>query len=99
MNTRIAVFLTKAVGSMWCAYLFAALALISLPDAIHAGTAALISWTAQTFLQLVLLPVILVGGNVLSQKSEARAKQDHKMIMAELEILREINAKLGKHDD
>ena len=44
---------------MWCAYVFAAIALISLPNAIDAGRAALISWIAQTFLQLVLLSIII----------------------------------------
>ena len=43
-NGRIAMLITSAVGTMWCAYLFAAIALISLPAAIHAGTPALISW-------------------------------------------------------
>ncbi|MDR3558862.1 MAG: hypothetical protein P4L58_00465, partial [Candidatus Pacebacteria bacterium] len=42
LNGRLAVFITDVVGTMWCAYIFAALALISLPAAIHAGTAALV---------------------------------------------------------
>ena len=49
---------------MWCACAFALSDLISLPDAIRAGTPAIVSWVAQTSLQLVLLSVIMVGQNV-----------------------------------
>lgn len=64
-NTAVAVAVTRIVGSMWCAYVFAAFDCISLPQAIHTGTAAIVSWIAQTFpLQLVLLFVIMVGQNV-----------------------------------
>jgi len=48
-NGWLAVLITKSVGSMWCAYAFAALAVISLPDAIHQGTVAVVSWISQTF--------------------------------------------------
>src|SRR4051794_36748900 len=63
-NSFVALKITKGVGTMWCAYAFAALALISLPDAIDAGRSALVSWIAQTFLQLVLLSIIIVGQNI-----------------------------------
>lgn len=74
-NTRAAVFITKIVGSMWCAYTFAAFDLISLPAAVRGGTAAMVSWIAQTFLQLVLLSVIMVGQNVQASASDARSEQ------------------------
>lgn len=75
-NSWLAVKITTIVGSMWCAYAFALFDLISLPEAIRAGTAAIISWIAQTFLQLVLLSVIMVGQNIQSVASDARqAKQ------------------------
>jgi len=63
-NTAFALKITAAVGSMWCAYIFAALALFGLPSAIHAGTGGVVQWIAQTFLQLVLLSIIIVGQNV-----------------------------------
>lgn len=72
-NAKVAVIVTKTVGSMWCAYAFAAFDLISLPDAIKAGTPAIVSWIAQTFLQLVLLSVIMVGQDVQARASDARA--------------------------
>jgi hypothetical protein len=74
-NAKLAVLITQGVGTMACAYLFALLALISLPDAINNGKAALISWIAQTFLQLVLLAVIMVGQRVQSTASDARAEK------------------------
>ena len=68
---------------MWCAYLFALLALISLPAAIQSGQPIIIvSWIAQTFLQLVLLPIIIVGQNVQAAASDARAESDHETLLA-----------------
>lgn len=72
-NSWLAVHITRLVGSMWCAYVFAAIALISLPDAVHGGRPAIVSWVAQTFLQLVLLSVIIVGQNITAAASDARA--------------------------
>ena len=60
-NSKLAVHITNVVGTMWCAYAFACLALISFPAALRAGTAVLVAWFAQTFLQLVLLSIIMVG--------------------------------------
>lgn len=83
INTRLAVVITKLVGSMWCAYVFALLALISLPAAIGShDPLVIVSWIAQTFLQLVLLPIIIVGQNVLAAASDARAESDHKTLIA-----------------
>ncbi len=83
VNTRLAVVITKASGSMWCAYLFALLALISLPAAISSHNAIIIvGWIAQTFLQLVLLPIIIVGQNVQAAASDARAESDHETLIA-----------------
>jgi hypothetical protein len=82
-NTWVAVKVTGSVGSMWCAYAFAAIALISLPAAIQSGSAlVIISWIAQTFLQLVLLPIIIVGQNVLAAASDARAESDHETLIS-----------------
>jgi hypothetical protein len=77
-NGRLALLITGAVSTMWFAYLFALIALISLPAAIQGGTATLISWLAQTFLQLVLLSVIMVGQKVAAQASDKQAVQTYK---------------------
>ncbi len=83
LNTRLAVGITRVVGSMWCAYLFALLALISFPAAINShDPIVIVAWIAQTFLQLVLLPIIIVGQNVQAAASDARAESDHKTLLA-----------------
>jgi hypothetical protein len=82
-NTWVAVRITNTVGSMWCAYAFALLTFISLPAAIKSGDPLIIvAWIAQTFLQLVLLPIIIVGQNVQAAATEARAEADHETLSA-----------------
>lgn len=69
-NQWLAAKITNAVATMTCAYAFAVLACVSLPDAIRGGSATLVAWIAQTFLQLVLLSVIMVGQNLQQQKQD-----------------------------
>jgi hypothetical protein len=80
-NTYLAVLITKSVGTMWAAYLFAIIALVSLPQTILAllkgDTVIAVIWLSQSFLQLVLLPIIIVGQNVISASQDARAEADH----------------------
>ncbi len=74
-NAWLAVKVTTGVGTMWCAYAFALIALISLPEAINSHSAVtLVSWVSQTFLQLVLLSVIIVGQNVLAAAADKRSE-------------------------
>jgi hypothetical protein len=74
INGRIALTLTKVVGSMWCAYAFAVLALVALPAALESGSVlALVQWISQTFIQLVMLSVIMVGQNILGQAADERS--------------------------
>lgn len=77
-NTKLAILITKLVGSMWCAYAFGLFDLISLPAAIRGGVATIISWIAQTFLQLVLLSVIMVGQNVQADAADKRSEATFK---------------------
>jgi hypothetical protein len=88
-NAKLAVILTRGVGTMACAYLFTIISLTSLPAILiqagviqksdvpafftKAGLILIIAWIAQTFLQLVLLSVIMVGQSVQSAASDARA--------------------------
>jgi hypothetical protein len=74
-NSWFAVKVTNGVGTMWCAYAFAILAFVSLPSAIKSHDAVvLVSWISQTFLQLVLLSVIIVGQNVLAAAADKRSE-------------------------
>ena len=83
-NNRIAQLITTGVGTMWAAYVFAAIALVSLPDAIRAfqegNMVVAVGWLSTSFLQLVLLPIIIVGQNVISAHQEARAVADHETL-------------------
>jgi hypothetical protein len=96
-NAKVAVLLTRGVGTMACAYLFCLIALTSLPAILveagvlnksdvpsfltKTGLILIVSWIAQTFIQLVLLSVIMVGQSVQSAASDVRA--DHTFADAE----------------
>lgn len=85
-NNKLGVGITNVVGTMWCAYAFALLALVSLPDAIRNGRGALVAWVAQTFLQLVLLSIIMVGQKVAAEKSDRQLDQTYQDAEALLKI-------------
>jgi hypothetical protein len=92
-NTWLAVRITKTVGTMWIAYLFAAIALISLPAALSTHQVIIIvAWIAQTFFQLVLLPIIIVGQNVIQATNDARAEADHETLTAVHQLTVEVHA-------
>ncbi|MEI8119855.1 MAG: hypothetical protein WCG68_03120 [Actinomycetes bacterium] len=89
-NLWLAQKVTTGVATMWCAYLFAAIALISLPKAIQSGDSiVIVSWVAQTFLQLVLLSIIMVGQKVQSQSVEETINETHTASLAEFELAKE----------
>jgi hypothetical protein len=99
LDTWLAVKITAIVGTMICAYLFAILALISLPSALRTGDLIIIiAWIAQTFLQLVLLPIIIVGQNVQAAASDKRAEDTYKDADAVLHTALEIQAHLSAQD-
>ncbi len=76
LNARIGLKITLVVGTMWCAYLFTVIALVSAPSAFKTGNSLIIiAWIAQTFLQLVLLPIIIVGQNVQAKAADERSVQ------------------------
>ena len=73
LNGRIALVLTTVVGTMWCAYAFAILALTVVPQAMAGGLFTFVEWVSQTFIQLVMLSVIMVGQNILGRAADKRA--------------------------
>jgi hypothetical protein len=80
-NYWIAVKITTGVGTMWCAYAFLLIDLIMLPPVIKAQSVMVwVTYIAQTVLQLVLLPIIMVGQNVIQSQNEAKADTDHKTL-------------------
>lgn len=99
VNDRIGLGITKRVGTMWAAYIFLALTLVSLPAALSSGDPLIIvSWIAQTFLQLVLLPIIIVGQNIQAAASDRRAIATYEDAGAILEEAKEIQMHLGDQD-
>ncbi|MHB8186934.1 MAG: hypothetical protein ACYDDU_12815 [Dermatophilaceae bacterium] len=100
LNARFGVFITVAVGTMWCAYVFTLLALVSLPAALKSHDQIIIvAWIAQTFLQLVLLPIIIVGQNVQAAASDKRAEDTYKDAEAVLHEALQIQAHLQAQDE
>jgi hypothetical protein len=98
-NAKVGLKITVIVGTMWCAYLFTLLALISAPTAFTSGNSLIIvAWIAQTFLQLVLLPIIIVGQNVQAAAADARAEATYKDAAAVLEEAKQIQAHLAAQD-
>ncbi len=99
LNERIGLAVTRSVGTMWAAYAFFGLSLVSLPAAIGSGnTIVMVSWVAQTFLQLVLLPIIIVGQNIQAKASDQRAIATYEDAGAILEEAKEIQSHLGAQD-
>jgi hypothetical protein len=107
-NTWLAVNITRSVGTMWAAYLFTLIAIgggvaVVTQNAFLTALSVLIS---QTFLQLVLLPIIIVGQNVISASQDARAEQDHLTLttlhainVQQLEILKQHRELLERQED
>jgi hypothetical protein len=93
-NAAFGLKITVLVGTMWAAYLFAAIALVSLPDNIHSKQ-LLILWISSSFLQLVLLPIIIVGQNIQARAADARAAKTFEDV---LDVRRKIEHAIGLLD-
>ncbi len=104
-NGRVAKWITEKVGTMTCAYLFAAIALIALPQALQDTFAGgsfhalpLVTWTSQAFLQLVLLSILMVGQQVIGAASDQRAIQTYNDAEAVLAEAQQIQEHLASQD-
>lgn len=101
-NKRVALGITTYVGTMTCFWVFCALALCSLPSVlsefaafhhtfptwmVRASIIALVSWVAQTFLQLVLLPSIMVGQNLQNVAADVRSAKTFEDVERVLDLL------------
>ena len=98
-NGKLGLFITGVVGTMWAAYLFTLLALISFPSAIQSGDSIImVAWVAQTFLQLVLLPIIIVGQNIQARAADKRAEDTFTDAKAVLHECLQIQEHLAAQD-
>lgn len=86
-NGRVAMLITDAVGTMYCAYVFALIAFVAFPQAVESHSfTVLINWLSSNFLQLVLLPIIIVGQMIAARASDKQAMQTYKDAEAILEL-------------
>jgi hypothetical protein len=98
-NNRLGYWITTKVGTMWAAYAFAGLALISLPAALATrDVRVIVDWVAQTFLQLVLVSVIIVGQNQQTARAEMRAEATYKDATALLHEVQQLQQHLVHQD-
>jgi hypothetical protein len=98
-NARFGLWITVIVGTMWCAYLFTLIALVALPDAIRGGAYTTVVWLSSSFLQLVLLPIIIVGQNIQAKAADKRAEETYKDAEAVLKESEEIQKHLLAQDE
>jgi hypothetical protein len=95
LNRRLAVGITGTVGTMWCAYAFAALSLAGMPLWAPPWLVQAVQWTSQNFIQLVLLSVILVGQSVISLAADTQRERDHEILGHTLQVLDGQNRELS----
>jgi len=98
-NAKFGLKITVIVGTMWAAYLFTLLALFALPDAIKQGTYFVVVWLSSSFLQLVLLPIIIVGQNIQAKAADKRAEDTFKDAEAVLKEASMIQEHLARQDE
>lgn len=89
-NDWLAVKITDGVATMWCAYIFALIAFYGLTSVNFHKPSEIVQWLSQTFLQLVLLSIIMVGQKVLSEASDQQAKEMHDTVMESHTELRKL---------
>jgi hypothetical protein len=85
-NKKLAMVITNNIGTMTCFWLFCVISLSSLLAVLYAahimgavgfltagGFILCVSWISQNFIQLVLLPALMVGQNLQNEAADARA--------------------------
>jgi hypothetical protein len=99
-NNKLAIFLTKNVGTMEMAYVFT---LFGILPAILPSTLDIVT-NISTSIQLVGLAVIMVGQNLMNTASEKRVNEMYDNIKSDLDLqnqeiaeLKEIKIMLLQH--
>ncbi|MGO8873454.1 MAG: hypothetical protein ACLQPH_19030 [Acidimicrobiales bacterium] len=85
-NKRLALVITQNIGTMSCFWILCVISLSSLLAVMYAahiigtvgfltanGFILIVSWTSRNFIQLVLLPALMVGQNLQNEVADARA--------------------------
>ena len=77
-NNKFAVWIATHVGSMYCFYLFNVIAFLSAKAAFEThDLVPIVNWVSSNWIQLVLLPAIMVAQNVAQEATEAKSDADH----------------------
>lgn len=99
-NDRVAVWISKNVGTMICAYIFAVIGVASLVGAVTQNLVLSATFGALSsfFLQLVLLPIIMVGQNVQSRHAELQADEAYHTTMSTYHDIEQVMQHLSAQD-
>ncbi|HEY5267976.1 MAG TPA: hypothetical protein VII94_02485 [Candidatus Saccharimonadales bacterium] len=77
-NDKFAVWIGTHVGTMYCFYLFNVLAFLSAKAAFAThNLVPIVNWVSSNWIQLILLPAIMVAQNIAQKGSDAKAEADH----------------------
>lgn len=101
LNDRIAVWVSTHVGSMSCAYAFACIGIASLVGVLTGNTmlAVLCGSFSSYFLQLVLLPILALGQNILGRHAQLQAEEQHRTTLQTYRDLAQLVQHLRAQDD
>jgi len=77
-NDKLAIWIATHVGSMYCFYLFNVIALLSAKSAFQThNLVPIVNWISSNWIQLILLPAIMVAQNVAQKATDAKSQSDH----------------------
>lgn len=98
VNQRIAVAITRGMGTMFCAYIFAALALAGFPG-FPATIQQYVQWLSQTFIQLTALSILAVGQSVIGKHAEIQADEAFSTTLHTFHDMEQVMEHLNKQDE
>ncbi len=94
-SARLAILITNAVSTMACASVFAFLALLGLPNLLPPIVAQWVQWTSQTFIQLTMLSILMVGQSLLGKHQELQSIEQFHTTQKTYEDSEQIKAMLA----
>jgi hypothetical protein len=97
LNDRIASVITNGVSTMWCAYVFAILAIIGFPG-LHASPTQYVQWVSQTFIQLVMLSILAVSQGQIGDHQQLVADEQFSTTTKTYQELEESRKHLDAQD-
>jgi hypothetical protein len=89
LNEKIALFLTKWFGTMYMFWAFCIWAILPLIPGLSQYKDYIL-YISSGFIQLVALPLLMVGQKLINKESEERATQDHIILNEQFKYLNEL---------